>query len=279
MYLDIIYRETILIIRCFSLATMDINVYVTSDLTSSERRISPQWDFAYFKTKIEQITGIEPNFQTILLYPNSSSNEYVMISDCKQYSKAQDEQVTLLSIKGITPYCRFHVQNGNPDSIIAELEREENEDDSAGARNDYEYKLSEEEYAKKSDSILSWKKENQLGRFDPKFNDIKERNLEENLKILSSIKVGDRCRVINIQGERRGLVKFVGKVQELDKGEQIWVGVEFDEPVGKNNGTIDGRRIYECKQNHGSFIKPKQVEIGDFPEIDPFADSDDDDEL
>ena len=36
----------------------DINVYITSDLTSSERRISPQWDIQYLKKKLELITGI-----------------------------------------------------------------------------------------------------------------------------------------------------------------------------------------------------------------------------
>lgn len=47
--------------------------------------------------------------------------------------------------------------------------------------------------------------------------------------------------------------------------------VEFDEPTGKNNGYFDGVKIFECKEKHGSFVKPKQVEVGDFPELDPFA--------
>lgn len=65
----------------------------------------------------------------------------------------------------------------------------------------------------------------------------------------------------------------------LDEGENIWVGVEFDEPVGKNNGLILGTKIFECRENHGSFVKPKQVEVGDFPELDPFASDDDDEEI
>ncbi|CAH2353431.1 tubulin-specific chaperone B [[Candida] railenensis] len=254
----------------------DISIFVTSELTSSERRISPQWDLSYFKIKLEQITGVEPKYQTILLYPNSTSNEYVVISDSNEYSEEKDRSVHISSIKGVVPYCRFHVKDGNPDSVLAQLEQEEQAQDGQNEAA-YEFKLSEDEYAKKNNTVLNWKKSNQLGRFDPQFNEIKQRNIEENLEISSSMKTGDMCRVINIQGERRGVVKFVGKIPELSKGEEdeIWVGVEFHEPVGKNDGTIDGRRIFECRQNHGSILKPKQVEVGDFPELDPFADSDD----
>ena len=37
---------------------------------------------------------------------------------------------------------------------------------------------------------------------------------------------------------------FVGKVEGLPKG--WWVGVKFDEPVGKNDGTVKGKRFFEC---------------------------------
>ncbi|CAK7894848.1 tubulin-specific chaperone B [[Candida] anglica] len=245
----------------------DINVYVTSEFTSSERRISPQWTIEFLRTKLELITGIAPDKQIIHYYPNSKSNEYIEIWDNDH--NLPEEKSRELGLFNIVPYSRIHILDEDSDSIMSKVNK------SAAGEDWREFKLSEEDYAKRQDSALKWKENNKLGRFDPQFQSIKDRNIEENLKLSSNISVGDRCRTINIQGERRGAVKFIGKVPELDQGEQTWVGIEFDEPVGKNNGTIDGIRIFECRENHGSFVKPKQCEVGDFPELDPFASDDD----
>lgn len=47
-----------------------------------------------------------------------------------------------------------------------------------------------------------------------------------------TIKVGDRCEVE--PGEKRGVVKFVGQAESLAPG--FWVGVQYDEPLGKHDG-------------------------------------------
>ena len=86
----------------------------------------------------------------------------------------------------------------------------------------------------------------------------------------ASIKVGDRCQVA---GGRRGEVAFVGRVPELPLG--FWVGVKYDEPVGKNDGSVKGVRYFECPDKYGGFVRPDLCEVGDFPEEDPFADLDD----
>ena len=70
--------------------------------------------------------------------------------------------------------------------------------------------------------------------------------------------VGDRCRVQ--PGERRGTVQFVGPVAGLAEG--VWVGVEYDEPLGKNDGSVNGVRCFECAMGHGSFMRPSKVEVG-----------------
>lgn len=88
------------------------------------------------------------------------------------------------------------------------------------------------------------------------------------------IKVGDRCQAA---GGRRGQVMFVGQIAELPLG--WWVGVHYDEPVGKNDGSVKGARYFECPENYGGFIRPDLLEVGDFPEEDPFADLDDGDEM
>lgn len=237
----------------------DISVYVTSDLTSSERRISPQWKLSYLKSRLEFITGIDPKFQLIHYYPIPTSNEYTILENSDQ--TVHDLQ--------IIAYSRLHIIDQNPDSELGELSNSET----------VEFKLSEEEYQKRQDSVLSWKQNNNLGRFDPNFNRVKTEEQKQNEEKAHGMKVGDRCRVINIEGERRGLIKFLGKIDLLDNGDNIWVGIEFDEPVGKNNGSINGVVFFTAKNKHGSFVKPKHVEVGDFPELDPFDDDDDDEEL
>lgn len=237
---------------------MDIPVYFTSDLVSTEKRISPQWSIAYLKQKLEPVTGILPSFQLLQYYPERASNNFVEI-------KPDNEETTTVADIGITAFSRIHVEDKDPDSILGELKEE----------SDVHFDLSPEEYAKRSDTVLQWKKDKQLGRFDPQFHEKKSRLQEESELKAATISVGNRCRIINIEGERRGVVKFVGKIVQLDGGENPWVGIEFDEPVGKNDGLIGELRLFEARHNHGSFVRPNRVEVGDFPELDPF----DDDEI
>lgn len=61
-------------------------------------------------------------------------------------------------------------------------------------------------------------------------------------------------------------------------GECLWVGVQLDEPVGKHDGTVKGKRYFQANHHAGIFAKPSAVTTGDYPEVDPFdSDNDEDD--
>lgn len=98
---------------------------------------------------------------------------------------------------------------------------------------------------------------------------------EEHLEAAaSSLTVGSRCEV---EGGRRGVVQFVGKCEGLPLG--YWAGVQYDEPVGKNDGSVKGKRYFECPPGYGAFVRPNLVKCGDFPAFDEDFNFSDDDEI
>ena len=113
---------------------------------------------------------------------------------------------------------------------------------------------------------------------DPAQTENKENQESEFDKLtVEGIEVGMRCEVR--PGTRRGSIAFVGEILELGTGGN-WVGVIFDEPVGKTDGTATGGKRYFTAPgtNYGGFVRGKNIEVGDFPErdiMDELEDSDD----
>lgn len=67
---------------------------------------------------------------------------------------------------------------------------------------------------------------------------------------------GDLVEILDDPTARRGRVRFIG---ETDFEPGIWVGIEFDSPVGKNDGSYDGKQYFSCPPKHGSFFNPEKL--------------------
>jgi hypothetical protein len=55
--------------------------------------------------------------------------------------------------------------------------------------------------------------------------------------------------------------RFVGRdVAGLPLG--WWVGVKYDEPLGKSDGsTAGGKRYFQCSQGYGGFVRPDKIKV------------------
>jgi tubulin-folding cofactor B len=102
---------------------------------------------------------------------------------------------------------------------------------------------------------------------------------EDDEVLASHVEVGKRCEVSTSQGSKRGIVRVVGEnLEGLPKG--FWVGVEYDEPVGKNDGMVGGIRYFDCPMGYGGFVRPGLVSVGDeFVPFDEDVDFSDEDEI
>ncbi|XP_066597126.1 CAP-Gly domain-containing linker protein 1 isoform X2 [Prorops nasuta] len=70
------------------------------------------------------------------------------------------------------------------------------------------------------------------------------------------LRVGERVIVSSSQGSKTGVLRFIGPTH-FQTGE--WCGVELDDPLGKNDGSVDGKCYFVCKPKHGLFVPVSKV--------------------
>ena len=159
------------------------------------------------------------------------------------------------------------------------------------------YEISEEDYNKRENNFRKWKSDKVAA--DPNWSLAKEVRTNQAKKaaeragveyvpeepkapitddehladVAAAMKVGDRCEVT--LGGKRGAVQYVGKIPQIAPG--WWVGVQYDEPVGKNDGTVKGKRFFECPPKYGGFLRPDKLQVGDYPEEDLFGSDEEED--
>lgn len=102
------------------------------------------------------------------------------------------------------------------------------------------FELSEQDYASRRDTVRAYKQAHRLGRFaDADSTAAQSSQPAADAVVVPGISLGARCEVepdTDSGLARRGTVRFVGPT-EFGSKHGIWVGVQYDEPVGKNNGS------------------------------------------
>lgn len=224
--------------------TTDIFLRISSEHASAERNFPIEWTVGKFKERIESITGVPPAAQSLTVTDPSGGNRRSLTSF------ASTDKVMSMDI-----ITKSHV-------YVTDLRPKSEQFDFDGEVDKYEMPISE--YEKRTDSVLAWKKKNQLGRFQ----NAEAESSDSEVEVDCDLEVGQTCWVKLASGDMaHGTVAYIGAVEGIPAG--TWVGVKLQKPLGKNDGSVLGKRYFDAEPQFGLFTRPSLVT----------ADSDDLDEL
>lgn len=226
---------------------VNLTIYTELNAFGVEKRYTKDILIRELKNKLELITGYEAAYIKIKL----------LARDKKFICDMDDDEKML----GFYPCEDGHLLEVSSTNAVAVVEDPDFK----------RYELTEEEYSKKRDSVRQFKKNMKLGEYADGANAIAEakakmaqEKIENEKKAIEAMKIGDRCQVRVINAPTRlGEVMYLGKLGEKPG---YFVGVKYDEPLGKNDGSVEGKRYFQCNPNYGGFLKPDFVTCGDFPE-------------
>lgn len=77
---------------------------------------------------------------------------------------------------------------------------------------------------------------------------------------MSELTIG---QTVQLADGRIAVVRYVGQT-EFAAGE--WLGVELEGYDGKNDGSVQGERYFECEMNRGMFLRPSAAIVIAQPE-------------
>ncbi|KAJ3411127.1 hypothetical protein HDV05_002691 [Chytridiales sp. JEL 0842] len=251
-----------------------IRLMVSGEGVGSERRFDRAMTIASLKERLEPITGVPCGSMRLVAYNHS-----------EQPVCSLDDDSKMLGFYPLQDMFRLQVSDTNPHRVKGQY---------TDVSMVEKYEMPEEEYEKRNDSVRAFKQRMKLGRFSDAASTASSTasantDTDENMQLASQIKINDRCLVSPDTAvrpsasssccsagscasgggglEKRGTVKYVG-FTKFKPG--IWVGVEYDEPLGKHDGTVEGEKYFECRKGHGAFVRPAKVKVGDYPEEDLF---------
>jgi len=210
-----------------------------------EKRYPPSLTIRSLKDKLELITGVSAGAMQLSLIVNDAS--------ARNLTDDHDGQTLGDILAGVTSESKIRLQVVDTQNQLSQLQ-----DLSQVPK----FELTEEEYAARGDTLRAFKEKLKIGRFSDKPEEDEERRLED-LKL--DYPIESRCEV-RVKGKpsRRGTVMYVGAIEGKPG---YWIGVKYDEPLGVNDGSVNGKSYFSCPPKYGGFIRPVDVFVGDFPEL------------
>lgn len=73
-----------------------------------------------------------------------------------------------------------------------------------------------------------------------------------------NVKLGDTVELLGAQAGKVGVVQFIGETK-FASGK--WLGIVLPTASGKNDGSVQGVKYFNCKPEHGLFVKPTMVKV------------------
>lgn len=235
------------------MSVVNLFIHSPSTLVSAERRLPSTIPIHDLKYRLESIVGVPPSNQIIEIHsartdheqqsslpgpgPFPASVRSTLILAIPLHSELENQSLEDLrvgdgmAIKVLDTRPKELIQTYTDETLVEK------------------YVMDDDTYASRRDTVLAFKQRNKLGRFDPSKDSSTDSDetsqQEEQQQLLADGYIsGARCQVDLLSGtnggggggsnQRRGTVRFVGKTKFAQGS---WIGVEYDEPVGKNDGS------------------------------------------
>ncbi|CAI4050084.1 hypothetical protein N7582_004827 [Saccharomyces uvarum] len=228
-----------------------VRVIIESELVHTEKDFPRVLNLSEFKEKLYHITGIEPSDMDLVVKRQYDNKEICHVKKGEADADADDSFLasaeTLIVVATDT----------NAHSVTNQLAAQA--DGPAPAQG-----ISEEDYLQRDQSVLRWKMAHGYGRFDV---DQQSQRAAQSLQDEAYAReqltaaIGRRCRVTaDGRAPREAVLRYVGPLPSGATG--TWCGVEFAEATGKNAGCVHGVTLFgPVAPGHGSFVRPRAVEI------------------
>ncbi|UJR30557.1 hypothetical protein I4U23_018086 [Adineta vaga] len=224
---------------------------IKSNMVASEaiRRFKRSMPIYELKNQLELITGAQSQSMKIHVHDERGTKLFDIDDDSRTLGSFNIQSNMILQVEE-TNAKRAHLFDDTGDVP--------------------KYELTKEEYESRKNTARQFMQDHKIGKYNPTAQEEYARKEKEKEALeqeaASKINVNDRCEVcVPSQPTKRGTVMFKGKVH-FKPG--VWVGIQYDEPLGKNNGSVEGKKYFECPDKYGAFVRPSSVTVGDFPEVD-----------
>jgi tubulin-folding cofactor B len=227
------------------MSVVNLFIHAPSTLVSAERRVPASIPLYDLKFKLESIVGIPPQNQILEIHsartdheqqqqlpgsgPFAASVRSTLVFAVPQNSAMENQSLEEL---GVHDLMAIKVLDTRPKELIQTFT-----DESLVEK----YVMDDETYAKRRDTVLAFKQRNKLGRFDPAKDASSSTASADASDIPEGFTIGARCQIDLLSdlgssgtNKRRGTIRYVGQTTFASG---TWVGVEYDEPVGKNDGS------------------------------------------